>query len=133
MPNPCAGVTSREDCQVETRLIPPRWSLVRIETECGLVGWGEPTLEGQAASACQAVNQFARVLIGEDPRRIEHLWQSLYRGGFYRGGPIPRSAISGIEQALWDIVGKHDDTPVYNRSVARCATKIRMYCHSGGG
>jgi len=119
--------------KIETRLIPPRWSLVRIETECGLVGWGEPTLEGQAATACQAVEQFGRVLIGEDPRRIEHLWQSMYRGGFYRGGPILCSAISGIEQALWDIVGKHYDTPVYNLLGGAVRDRIRMYCHSGGG
>ncbi|MCC7493218.1 MAG: galactonate dehydratase [Fimbriimonadaceae bacterium] len=117
---------------VTTRLLPPRWSLVRIETDAGIVGYGEPTLEGQAKTACVAVEQLARTLIGEDPRRIEHLWQAMYRGGFYRGGPILCSAISGIEQALWDIVGKLHGVPVYALLGGACRDKIRMYCHAGG-
>ena len=118
---------------ITTRLIPPRWSLVKIETDAGLIGWGEPTLEGLAKTSCTCVEEAARVLIGEDPRRIEHLWQALYRGTFYRGGPIMCSALSGIEQALWDILGKYHNTPIYNLLGGPCRDRIRMYCHAGGG
>lgn len=118
---------------VTARLIPPRWSLVRIETDTGLVGWGEPTLEGHARTACCAVEEMSRVLLGEDPRRIEHLWQAVYRGSFYRGGPILCSALSGIEQALWDIVGKHHGVPVHELLGGRVRDKIRVYRGAGGG
>lgn len=118
---------------VTARLTPPRWSLVRLETDTGLVGWGEPTLEGHARTAITAVSEMARVLIGEDPRRIEHLWQAMYRGAFYRGGPILCSAISGLEQALWDIVGKHHGVPVYELLGGAVRERIRMYHGAGGG
>ena len=118
--------------RISTRLVPPRWSLVKIETDEGLVGWGEPTLEGLARTACTCVEELGRGLIGEDPRRVEHLWQSLYRGQFYRGGSLVLSALSGIEQALWDITGKFYNTPVYNLFGGAVRDRIRMYCHAGG-
>ncbi len=119
--------------RVTGRLLPPRWAVVKIETDEGLVGWGEPTLEGFARTALTCVDELSRGLIGEDPRRVEHLWQALYRGQFYRGGPIICSAISGIEQALWDITGKYYQTPVYNLLGGPVRDQIRMYCHAGGG
>lgn len=118
--------------RITTQLIPPRWSLVRIETDEGLVGYGEPTLEGHAATACAWIEETAPLLIGEDPTRIEHLWQVLYRGGFYRGGPLQVSAISGLEQALWDLTGKAWGRPVYQLLGGACRDKIRVYCHAGG-
>jgi galactonate dehydratase len=118
---------------VTTQLIPPRWSLVRIETDDGLVGYGEPTLEGHASTVCACIAELTPLLVGEDPRRIEHLWQMLYRGGFYKGGPVLVSAISGLEQALWDIVGKHHGVPVYELLGGACRDRIRMYRGAGGG
>jgi galactonate dehydratase len=72
------------------------------------------------------------VLIGQDPRNIEHLWQTMYRGPFYRGGPILVSAISGIEQALWDIKGKYHNMPVYEMVGGACRSKIPMYGRARG-
>ncbi len=118
--------------RVSCQLIPPRWSLVRIETDEGIVGYGEPTLEGHARTAITCVEENAPLLIGEDPRRIEHLWQVLYRGAFYRGGPLLTSALSGIEQALWDIVGKYHGVPVYELLGGPCRDRIRMYRGVGG-
>ena len=91
----------------------PRYLLLRIETDSDLYGWGEPTLEGHTRTVAAAVTQLMEMITGEDPRRIEHLWQRMYRSGFYRGGPVLCSAISGIEQALWDILGKSLSVPVH--------------------
>ena len=90
------------------RLYPvaPRWLFLAIDTDAGVVGWGEPVIEGRAQTVAAAVNELAPYLVGKDPRQINDLWQTLYRGGFYRGGPILMSAIAGIDQALqaqgWD-------------------------------
>lgn len=105
----------------------PRFLLVRIETNTGLVGWGEATLEGNAPAVAAVVDQFMEMIGGEDPRRIEHLWQRMYRGGFYRGGPVICSAISGIEQALWDILGKSLGVPVHVLLGGAVRERIRMY------
>ena len=96
------------------RLYPvaPRWLFLAIDTDAGIVGWGEPVIEGRAQTVAAAVNELAPYLIGKDPRQINDLWQTLYRGGFYRGGPILMSAIAGIDQALWDIKGKDLGVPV---------------------
>lgn len=118
--------------RITTRLVPPRSALVKIECDDGCVGWGEPTLEGHARTACTAVEQFARQLIGENPLRIEHLYQVLYRGNFYRGGPLLTSAISGLEQALWDICGKVRGAPIYELLGGPVRDRIRMYVHGGG-
>jgi len=86
---------------------------VKLETDAGVVGWGEATLEGKAAAAMQAVRDLSYAVIGQDPMQVEHHWQSMYVHGFYRAGPVLGSAISGIDQALWDIRGKVFGKPVY--------------------
>ncbi len=118
---------------IETFLVPPRSALVKVHTESDIVGWGECTLESRAKTTCTAVEELSRKLIGQDARRIEHLWQMMYRGSFYRGGPILCSAISGIEQALWDIKGKALQQPVWQLLGGKCRDRIRIYKHVGGG
>ena len=109
--------------------IRPRWMFLKIETDEGIVGWGEPVVEGRSRTVETAVNEFRSMLIGEDPLKIEHLWQGMYRRTFYRGGPILCSAISGIEMALWDIKGKYYGLPVYEMLGGKYRDKIRMYGH----
>jgi len=113
-------------------LVPPRWLFLKIETDEGLTGWGEPVVEGKAATVKAAVEELAEYLIGKDPFEIEGHWQTLYRGGFYRGGPVLMSAIAGIDQALWDIKGKYFDTPVYQLLGGACRDSIRVYSWIGG-
>ena len=91
---------------VNTYFVRPRWGFVEIITDDGLCGWGEAVLEGHAASVLACVNEMKDYLIGQDPQNIEGLWSTIYRAGFYRGGGVLMSAISGIDQALWDIKGK---------------------------
>ena len=86
---------------------------VKLETNQGVVGWGEATLEGKASAAMACVLDLKDLIIGSDPMQVEHLWQLMYIGSFYRGGPVLGSAISGIDQALWDIRGKVMNMPVY--------------------
>ena len=86
---------------------------VKLETNQGVVGWGEATLEGKAAAAMACVIDLKDFIIGSDPMQVEHLYQLMYIGSFYRGGPVLGSAISGIDQALWDIRGKVMGMPVY--------------------
>lgn len=118
--------------RLETLFVKPRWVFLKIHTDKGLVGWGEPFLEGWSKTTAAAVEEMGRYLLGRDPRRIEEHWQTLYRGGFYRGGAILSSAISGIEQALWDIKGKAIGAPVYELLGGRVRDKIRVYAHVGG-
>ena len=113
--------------KLETFHIRPRWLFLKIYTDAGIVGWGEPVLEGRALTVETAVHELGRILIGENPTRIEHLWQKCYRGGFYRGGPIMTSALSGIEQALWDIKGKAAGLPVHEMLGGRVRDRIRLY------
>ena len=105
---------------------------LKITTDEGLVGWGEPVLEGRAHTVAAAVAELADYLIGEDPLQIERHWQTLYRGGFYRGGGIHMSAIAGIDQALWDIKGKFHDTPVHQLLGGQVRDRIRVYAWVGG-
>jgi galactonate dehydratase len=86
---------------------------VKLETNKGVVGWGEGTLEGKAAAVMNCIEDFREFLIGKDPAQVEHHWQSMYVHSFYRAGPVMGSAISGIDQALWDIRGKLLGMPVY--------------------
>ena len=109
--------------------IRPRWLFLKIETDAGIVGWGEPVMEGRAKTVETAVNELRPILIGADPLRIEHLWQQMYRGTFYRGGPVLMSAISGVEQALWDIKGKYYNAPVYELLGGAVRDRVRMYGH----
>lgn len=100
--------------RIETFRLRPRWLLLRLETDDGLVGWGEPVVEGRAATTEACIHELEPYLLGTDPRHVEDTWQTLYRAGFYRGGPVLTSALSGIDQALWDIKGKALDVPVYD-------------------
>ena len=112
--------------------VPPRWLFLKIETDSGLIGWGEPVIEGKAATVAAAVTELMENLIGKDPLRIEDHWQVMYRGGFYRGGPILMSAIAGIDQALWDIKGKYHNAPIHQLLGGRVRDKMRVYSWIGG-
>ena len=103
--------------------VPPRWLFLKIETDEGIVGWGEPVIEGKAATVKACVEELMEFLIGKDPLRIEDHWNMMYRSGFYRGGPIIMSAIAGIDQALWDIKGKYFNAPVYQLA-RRCLPRF---------
>ena len=110
------------------------WLLVRVETDQpGLYGWGEASLESKTRAVAGAVEDFAPLVVGEDPTRIEHLYQKLYRESFFRLGAIGMSAISGIEQACWDIFGKSLNLPVYKLLGGAVRDRARMYTHLGGG
>lgn len=117
---------------MECFLVPPRWCFLKIETDEGIVGWGEPVVEGKASTVKEAVNEMSEFLIGKDPLRIEDHWNVLYRGGFYRGGPILMSAIAGIDQALLDIKGKYYNAPVHDLIGGACRDSIRVYSWIGG-
>ncbi|KHL97413.1 galactonate dehydratase [Paenibacillus sp. IHB B 3415] len=116
----------------ETFIVPPRWLFLKIETDEGISGWGEPVVEGKAHTVQTAVEEMMDFLIGQDPQRIEDLWQLMYRGGFYRGGAILMSAIAGIDQALWDIKGKIYNAPVYQLLGGACRNTMRVYSWVGG-
>jgi galactonate dehydratase len=112
--------------------VPPRWLFLKIETDEGIVGWGEPVIEGKAATVKACVEELMESLIGKDPLRIEDHWNMMYRSGFYRGGPIIMSAIAGIDQALWDIKGKYFNAPVYQLLGGACRDSIKVYSWIGG-
>ena len=117
---------------IRTYLVRPRWGFVEIETDAGLIGWGEPVIEGKAATVRACVEEMKPSLIGADPMKIEDIWNVLYRAGFYRGGPILMSAIAGIDQALWDIKGKYYNAPIYDLLGGACRDSMRVYCWIGG-
>lgn len=110
-----------------------RTRLVRITTVTGLDGWGESTLEGKPESVEGAVRELAAYLLGKDPLRIEHHWQHMYRSAFFRGGAILMTALSALDQALWDIAGKHYGVPVYKLLGGAVRDRIRVYAHWGIG
>lgn len=118
--------------QLETFLVAPRWCFLKISTDEGISGWGEPIVEGQAETVQAAIHEMTEYLIGRDPDRIEYLWQTLYRGRFYRGGPIGMSAIAGIDQALWDIKGKRYGLPIYQFLGGAVRDKIQVYSWIAG-
>ncbi len=118
--------------RLTTYRLPPRWMFLKMETDEGVTGWGEPVIEGRARTVETAVAELADYLIGKDPSRINDLWQTLYRAGFYRGGPILMSAIAGIDQALWDIKGKVLGAPVYELLGGLVRDKMKMYSWVGG-
>jgi galactonate dehydratase len=115
-----------------TYVVPPRWLFVKIETDEGVTGWGEPIVEGRAATVAAAVEELSDYLVGQDPRNIEDIWTVLYRGGFYRGGPVHMSALAGIDQALWDIKGKALGVPAYELLGGRVRDRIQVYSWIGG-
>jgi galactonate dehydratase len=117
--------------KLETFLVKPRWLFLKIHTDAGIVGLGEPVLEGRAKTCAAAVEEIAPSLIGKDPRNVVHHWQAIYRHAFYRGGPLLTSALSGIEQALWDIKGKVLGVPVYELLGGPTRDRVRVYAHVG--
>lgn len=116
----------------ETFLVPPRWLFLKIDTDEGISGWGEPVVEGKASTVNAAVSDYMSSLIGENPSNIEDIWEKLYRTNFYRGGPILMSAMAGIDQALWDIKGKALNKPVYELLGGAVRNRIRVYSWIGG-
>src|SRR5919202_2654227 len=117
---------------IETFGVKPRWLFLKMTTEEGIVGLGEPILEGRALTCQTAVKELEPWLLGEDPTRVVHLWQACYKHAFYRGGPLLTSALSGIEQALWDIAGKWLGLPVYRLLGGPTRDRIRVYGTAGG-
>jgi galactonate dehydratase len=113
--------------------VPPRWLFLRVETSDGRVGWGEPVVEGRAHTVRGAVEELIEThLLGEDPHPVADHWQAMYRGGFYRGGPVLMSAIAGIDQALWDLRGEAFGAPVYELLGGPVRDRMRVYQWVGG-
>ena len=117
---------------LRTFLVPPRWCFLRIDTDDGISGWGEPVVEGRAATVARAVEELGDYLIGRDPAPIEDHWQVLTKGGFYRGGPILSSAVAGIDTALWDIAGKVAGRPIHRLLGGPVRDRVRAYGWIGG-
>ncbi len=129
-----APVGTKEPLKVtklETMLVKPRWLFLKIHTNAGIVGLGEPVTEGRALTCATAVKEIEPYLVGKDPRAVQHHWQAIYRHAFYRGGPILTSALSGIDQALWDIKGKALGIPVYEFFGGPTRNRVRVYAHAG--
>jgi galactonate dehydratase len=117
---------------IELFKVPPRWLFLKITTRGGIVGWGEPVVEGRADTVRAAVMELSGYLIGRSASRIEDLWQTMYRGGFYRGGPVLMSAIAGVDQALWDIKGKSLGAPIHELLGGAVRDRVRVYGWIGG-
>lgn len=126
-------ITSIEPIVCNARM--RNWIFVKVMTDQpGLWGWGEATLEWHTRSVVGAIEDLSQLIVGEDPRRIEHLWQMMYRQHFWHGNGIVRgTAISGIDIALWDIMGKIYGVPCHELWGGRVRDYIRLYCHLGGG
>ena len=105
---------------------------VKIETDKGITGFGDGTLNTRATAVAEVLKSIEPAILNQDPFRIEHIWQDIFRGTFWRGGPVLLSALSAVDMALWDIKGKALDTPVYNLLGGKCRDKIRMYSGCGG-
>ncbi|MFM7027609.1 MAG: galactonate dehydratase [Chakrabartia sp.] len=118
--------------RIETFFVPPRWLFVRLETSDGHVGWGEASLEGHAEAVDGVFDAFRDRFIGQDPEAIEDIWQIAYRGGFYRGGPVLMSALSGLDQALWDLKGHVHGLPAWQMLGGRVRDRVRAYAWIGG-
>jgi len=99
--------------QFELFKVPPRWLFLKVSTDEGIVGWGEPLVESKPDTTAAAVRELSPLVIGRDPHEIEDIVQVVFKAGFYRGGPVLSSALAGIEQALWDIKGKALGVPVH--------------------
>jgi len=118
--------------RLETFLVRPRWLFLKMHTDEGLIGLGEPIVEGRARTVAQAVSELEPYLIGKDPTQVMHHWQAMYKHAFYRGGPILTSALSGVEQAMWDLTGKSLGVPVYRLLGGPLRTRIKVYGRCGG-
>lgn len=118
--------------KIETFRVPPRWLFVRVETHDGAVGWGEASLEGHAEAVDGAFASMRERFIGADANNIEDIWQVAYRAGFYRGGPVLMSALSGLDQALWDLKGKRLGVPVWQLLGGQVRDRVPVYAWIGG-
>ena len=118
--------------RIETFCVAPRWLFVRVETQGGIVGWGEASLEGHAEAVEGAYESLRDRFLGADAANIEDIWQVAYRLGFYRGGPVLMSALSGLDQALWDIKGKTLGVPVWQLLGGKVRDKVQAYAWIGG-
>ncbi len=107
--------------------MPHRFLLLKVETDAGISGWGEPLVEGRAATLETSVKEWRDYFIGKDPLKIEEHWQTMYRCAFYRGGPVMMSTIAGIDQALWDIKGRYYNAPVYEMLGGSVKDKVKVY------
>jgi len=121
--------------EVKTYLVNAKrqnWLFVKVETDEGIHGWGEASVEGQELAAQAAIHTLAeRSVIGEDPRNVDYIYQKMYRHGFWKNGFIYGSAISGIDQAIWDIKGKMLGVPVYELLGSKVRDRIKTYTHGG--
>ncbi|MBD2701729.1 galactonate dehydratase [Spirosoma sp. BT702] len=126
-PAPFQDYSKVKITKLETFLVKPRWIFLKIHTDVGVHGLGEPLLEGRALTIQTAIKELEPYLIGKDPRRVVHHWQAIYRHAFYRGGPILTSALSGIDHALWDIKGKLLNVPVYELFGGPTRDRVRVY------
>src|SRR5712691_5336382 len=113
--------------KLETFLVKPRWLFLKVHTDAGIIGLGEPVVEGRAETVATAVREIEPYLVGKDPRQVVHHWQAIYRHAFYRGVPIMTSALSGVDIALWDIKGKTLGVPIYELLGGPTRRKIRVY------
>ena len=129
-PNDAALIDPKDSLKItklDYYVLNNRRFFLRIHTNAGIVGAGEPITEGRARTCAEAVREIEPYLLGKDPRRVVHHWQAIYRHAFYRGGPILTSALSGIDQALWDIKGKALGVPVYELLGGPTRDRIRVY------
>ncbi len=118
--------------RLETLIVKPRWVFLKVHTDEGLVGLGEPTLENRAYTIATAIRELEPYLIGQDPTRVAHHWQAIYKHAFYRGGPVLTSALAGVDQALWDLAGKAAGLPVYKMLGGPLRDRIKLYAHARG-
>jgi L-alanine-DL-glutamate epimerase-like enolase superfamily enzyme len=105
---------------------------VKVETDAGIYGVGEGGLKRRGLALTEVVKSFEPALLGEDPFRIEHLWQVMFRGGFFPGGVVQSAAVSAVDIALWDLKGKALGVPVYELLGGRTRDKVVCYPHNGG-
>jgi galactonate dehydratase len=127
-----AGAPASRIARIETFMVPPRWLFVRVETQDGGVGWGESSLEGHSEAVAGAFASLRERFIGADADNIEDVWQVAYRGGFYRGGPVLMSALSGLDQALWDLKGRRLGVPVWRLQGGLVRDRAPVYAWIGG-
>src|SRR5690349_20768482 len=118
--------------RIETFTVPPRWLFIRIETDDGGIGWGEGGLEGHIEAVEGAYASLRERFIGQDADQIEDVWQTAYRSGFYRGGPVLISALAGLDIALWDLKGKLFGAPIWRLLGGRVRDRVPVYAWIGG-
>jgi galactonate dehydratase len=125
-------MNQRKIARIETFFAPPRWLFVRVQADDGAFGWGEASLEGWSEAVDGVFEAYRDRFIGADPFNIEDIWQVGFRGGFYRGGAVIMSALSGLEQALWDLKGRVLGLPVWQMLGGKVRERVRSYAWIGG-